>query len=69
MILGLSGLFLLRLTAFLSQDDGYPLSSILAKVELMASSRCSAMLHFCGHASSLMMVVVFFFDGTAVVRV
>ena len=50
--------FLLRSTAFLSQDDGYPLSSFLAKVELMASSRCSAVLHLFARASSVMTVVV-----------
>ena len=48
---------LLRSTALLSQDDGYPLSSILAKVELMASSRCSAVLHLFVRTSSLMTVV------------
>ena len=50
--------FLLRSTAFLSQDDGYPLSPILAKVELMASSQYSAVLHLFERASSLMTVVV-----------
>ena len=48
--------FLLRSAAFLSQDGGYPLSSILAKVELMASSQCSAVLHLFARGSSLMTV-------------
>ena len=56
-ILGFSGLFCYG-RRLLSQDDGYSLSSILAKVELMASSRCSAVLHLLGRASSFMTVVV-----------
>ena len=49
---------LLQSTALHKQEDEFPLSSTFAKVELMASSRCSGVVHFSALANSFRTFVV-----------